>query len=103
MRLESSAPTDGEPDGGWVEAPMLIDTQILQLLLCRFTGDKVSLEEPCRARFGLFHPDVECKTVFVQTEGLKAALVDALVLPEITDEVRAPYASAGEAIGTGHL
>jgi hypothetical protein len=103
MRLESSDPVEGEPEGGWVEAPTLIDTQILQTLLCKFTGDKVTIEEPCQARFGLFHPDVECKTVFVQTEGLKAALVDGLLLPEVTDEVRAPHASAGEAIGTGHL
>lgn len=103
MKLESSALVDGEPEGGWIWAPTLIDTQILQLLLCRFTGDKVTINEPCQARFVMAHPDVECRTVFVQTEGLKAALVDSLLLPEITDEVRAPYGTAGEAIGTGHL
>lgn len=103
MRLESSAPVDGEPHGGWVEAPTLIDTQVLQLLLCRFTGDKVSLELPCQARRQGVHPDDECKTVFLQAEGLRLALLDGSLFPQATDEIRAPYAQSGEAIGTGHL
>ena len=103
MRLEGSGPSDGEPAGGWVGSPALVDTQILHLLLCRFTGSKVALRLPCPSREQQRHPDVECKTMFLQAEGLQLALLDGLLFPEANDEIRAPYLIAGEAIGTGHL
>lgn len=101
MRLESNAPVEGEPDGGWVEAPtQLIDTELLQTVLCRFTGHPVGFLG-CLAREQRRHPDVDCQTVYFQSYALLEGRVPTSTLRLAAEEIRAPW-SGGEPIGTEH-
>lgn len=101
MQLESNQPVAGEPDDGWQTARPLIDTQIVELVLCRFTGDKTSVDGGCQARALNLHPDMDCRALFLNAATLSTGPASA-GFPEPQDEVRVPFRS-GEAIGTGHL
>ena len=100
MKLETNQPIPGEPEDGWVGTEPLIDTEILQLILCRFTGDKVPMHGTCQTRWDRRHPDVECKTLFLQAEGLRYELLDGRL--GANEELRAPY-RVGEPVATTHL
>ena len=99
MKLETNAPVAGEPEGGWVTGQPLIDTQVLELVLCRFTGSRVTLDEPCQARLLGRHPDVDCPAIFYSADALEAKVMGGTEFPRVQQEVRAPY-PMGEATGT---
>ena len=76
---DTSAPTPDEPEGGWQQAPTLHDSEILSVVLCRYTGqqpiltgDRVGL---CDARLYSQHPDVECMTLYHQQEALQGGRI----------------------------
>lgn len=97
MQFESaSALGTDEPVGDWVVNEPLIDTEILSLALCRFTGEQLALTVPCGAR-GSRHADVECHTIFFSPAGL--ASLSNLLFPDAQSEIRRPMRQ-GEAVGT---
>ncbi len=101
MKLESLEPVEGEPEGGWVEAPAtLIDTELLQTVLCRFTGHPAGFLG-CLAREQRRHPDVNCQTVYFQSYALVEGRVSTEDFSHVPEEVRAPWLQ-GEPIGTEH-
>ncbi len=101
MKLESNAPVDGEPEGGWIEAPAtLIDTELLQTVLCRFTGRPTGFLG-CLTREQRLHPDVDCQAVYFQSYALMEGRLVAEEFPVAAEEVRAPWPS-GDPIGTEH-
>jgi hypothetical protein len=80
-----------EPEGGWVVAPTLVDTQILTIALCRFTGCKPNDETEasdhvvCPERVKGVHVDEECITLYHQADALRAGLVQYdLAATEVT-------------------
>lgn len=75
---EHSTKTPGvdEPEGGWARAPELSDTQVLSVVLCRYTADKIdSASGQCLARMLRLHPDQDCTTLYHQAEALQAGVV----------------------------
>jgi hypothetical protein len=83
----------GEPDGGWVSAPQLIDTELLTIVLCRFTGEQLaSLDDRCEARTIRLHPDEDCAAVYVQFDALdQGRTIDMQRLAGIQEELRVPF------------
>lgn len=101
MKLESNAPVEGEPDGGWVEAGGTpVDTELLQTVLCRFTGRPAGFLG-CLTREQRLHPDVDCQAVYFQSHALLDGRLAASELPT-AEEVRAPW-SGGEPLVSDHL
>lgn len=101
MRLGSSAPVEGEPDGGWVGASgPLVDTELLQTVLCRFTGRPVGFLG-CLTREQRLHPDVDCQAVYFQSHALLDGRLAASQMPT-AEEIRAPW-SGGEPTAGDHL
>jgi hypothetical protein len=69
-------PALDEPEEGWVEAPTLVDTQVLTIALCRFTGDRPERETGrCLQRQLRLHEDVDCVTLYHQADALRNGLV----------------------------
>lgn len=97
MRVEGSEVGPDEPEDGWVGARPLIDTEVLSLVLCRFTGERLGLQESCQARVLGRHPDVICHALFLQADALQGALAGGEEIPEAQSELRRPY-RLGEAI-----
>ena len=91
---------DGEPEGGWVTSDERVDTELLQVTLCRFTGEKASHSEPCPARERGIHPDEECRAIFVQGTALAEGRINPADFVEVPEEVRVPF--AGEPRGGDH-
>jgi hypothetical protein len=75
-----------EPEGGWVTAPTLADSQILTIALCRYTGDKPEREGlRCQAREAMMHADVDCVTLYHQAEALASGVIRYdMTAPEVT-------------------
>ena len=65
----------GEPQDGWVTAPTLVDTEILTLALCRYTGHAPDVNGRCHQRALRLHADVECTTLYHQAEALRSGRV----------------------------
>lgn len=78
-----------EPVGGWVTGPELIDTEVLIVQLCRYTGTALN-DQGCLHRLLKRHPDEECRTYFVSAKALREGQVDlaALDLEALPSEVR---------------
>lgn len=85
-----------EPSEGWVAGYPLIDTQLLTVTLCRFTGDKLAAGDLCLDRTANRHPDVDCHALFFQADALSSDMVAGAQLPEAVSEVRAPFACGGQ-------
>jgi hypothetical protein len=101
VKLESSEPVAGEPEDGWVEAPVtLLDTELLQTVLCRFTGHPAGFLG-CLAREQRRHPDVDCQAVYFQSYALLEGRLAVETFPAVAEEVRSPWLQ-GEPIGTEH-
>lgn len=89
----------GEPGGGWAVAPTLVDTEILTIALCRFTGVRPNAELSsseqltCDDRVRGLHPDVDCTTLYHQAEALRAGTISYEMA---STEVTAPAGEAGD-------
>lgn len=80
-----------EPEGGWITAPLLVDTELLITTLCRFTGVPVGHDAVCAARLDRRHPDVDCRAFYVQVDALRAGQVDLSGFGgELPEEIRLP-------------
>lgn len=100
MKLETSEPQPGEPEGGWVTAPALLDTVITSLVLCRFSGiPRGSLSETCPARQAGRHKDVDCTSIYYQAEALAAGQVDQARFSS-TQAVTRSHGAGDDPIGT---
>lgn len=79
-----------EPEGETAVADPLYTSEILAVVLCKYTASLVSIDErdvPCEAR-GLRHVDEECRTVFWSA--------DALVRGDVTSEMASGIVRGGE-------
>lgn len=78
-----------EPPGGWVTGPELINTEVLLIQLCRFTGSPLE-DGGCIHRALHRHPDEVCETYFVSAKALQEKWVDmeTLDLSTLPVEVR---------------
>lgn len=102
MKIESNATAPSEPEDGWVEAPALIDTELLSTVLCRFTGRPLDLSLGCLERAERLHPDLSCGAIYYQAQALasgRLVMEDFAAPPE---QVRAPW-QGGDVIGTTHV
>lgn len=91
-----------EPEGGWISAPQLVDTELLVTTLCRFTGRQVLHTELCPDRLAALHVDIDCRAFYVQAEALAEGRVDLAGFgPMLPEEVRLPFVG-GEPSGTTH-
>lgn len=90
-----------EPEDGWVTAPQLIDTELLAVTLCRFTGQAVPHSDRCPERGLNLHPDIECRSLFLQADALTSGTLKLGAFEEIPEEIRQPW-TGGDQIGTGH-
>lgn len=95
-----------EPDGGWVRAEPLIDTEITSLTLCRFTGKQVGLDEFCFDRIHGRHRDITCVTLYFQEAALDALTtgegeLDQASFSTAQEVIRVPM-FGGDPIGTTH-
>lgn len=80
-----------EPEGGWVTAPVLYDTELVTTMLCRFTGFPAEASRRCLERENGQHPDVECRALYIQADALRAGQFDLSGFDEIPEEVRRPF------------
>lgn len=78
---------ENEPEGGWVTAPPLYDSEITSLILCRFTGVSPLNDGTCPARALRTHKDEDCLTLFISAEALRDGTVP-LEMPAL--ETRVP-------------
>ncbi|MCW2613070.1 MAG: hypothetical protein JWN08_64 [Frankiales bacterium] len=77
-----------EPDGGWVAASGLYDSEIITLTLCRFTGYRLLREQECDARTSARHSDVDCHQAYAALPHvLDHSITTIMSLP---DELRRP-------------
>lgn len=88
---------EDEPEGtGWVSAPTLVTTEISELILCRFTGEKPSSKVAvgssgigfntalhCPRRLEGTHPDEECLTVYISARNLKRGIPSSILAEEV--------------------
>jgi hypothetical protein len=80
MKLESDAPTPGEPEDGWQRTPDLSGSEILSLALCKFTGFRIeSLEEPCP--WADEHAPEQCVTLYHSAVALQRGDIDITQYP----------------------
>lgn len=91
----------GEPEGGWVTAPTLIDTELLVTTLCRFSGEAVGHEQDCQYRLLRRHPDQECRALYFQGSALNEGLVSLEKFDALPEEVRVPF-GGGDSGGSDH-
>lgn len=101
MQIENDKRDTDEPVEGWQKAPLLIDTELVSTVLCRFTGRPLTLEHGCLERSIRQHPDVECQALYFQAEALYRGVVGQSEFPTTQEEVRVPW-SGGDVIGTTH-
>lgn len=92
--------TAPEPEGEWVTAQQLWDTELLVIVLCRFTGIPLSHDQACIEREAHQHPNVECRTMFFQASAL-AGVMKLDAFDPLPEQVRRPW-TGGEQIGTTH-
>lgn len=72
----SDRPALDEPEEGWTQAPTLTDTQMLSIVLCRYTGNRPEqVTTRCMARSLKLHEDVDCMTLYHQEEALRAGVI----------------------------
>lgn len=97
--LNPDLPGTDEPAEGWVTAPPLLDTVITSLVLCRFSGDRVSVKDGCSVRLGGGHENVECASIYFQGEALASGTIDQALFPAAQEVVRA-HGAGDDPIGT---
>lgn len=73
-----------EPEGGWEVADRLETSEIISLLLCRYTAWPIGSDLTCPKR-GRVHADVDCVTVFWSSEAIARGELhaDALSAPVV--------------------
>lgn len=92
MRVESTeVPGVDEPDEGWVTATPLIDSEVVEVVLCRFTGYKVPVDDTCSTLLEGGHPDVECRAVYLQADNLPFITSGGMGFDDAQDEIRQPW------------
>lgn len=84
-------PGPDEPVDGWQTAAPLIDSEIVEVVLCRFTGDRVSVDALCDTRQVGGHPDTECRAVYLQADNLPFITDNSMAFEYAQDEVRQPW------------
>lgn len=75
---DTTAPGPDEPEDGWVKSDPLADSEILSIVLCRFTGEKPTSnsEKPrCSMRALAQHEDVDCLTLYHQEAALRSGRI----------------------------
>lgn len=77
---DTTAPGPDEPEEGWQTAEPLVDSQILSIVLCRFTGEKplgITLQNKptCSMRALAKHEDVDCLTLYHQADALRSGKI----------------------------
>lgn len=70
-----------EPADGWVRAPELFDGVITTVVLCRWTGHRMTLGGPCPMIDR--HPPGDCSSLYLQAEALTS---NGVLDPELFEE-----------------
>ncbi len=81
--IETKAEEAIEPDGtGWISGPQLVTTEISELILCRFTGDR-PVQMKCPSRSNGTHPDIDCLTVYVSARNIELGMTSEMLAEEV--------------------
>jgi len=60
----------GEPEDGWQTAPQLVDTVLVTIMACKFTGTMLESQDACAARLERRHPDVDCRALYINVQDM---------------------------------
>lgn len=83
---------EDEPEGtGWVTAPLLVSSELYEIVLCRYTGEKPvfeprangRIEMTCESRVNALHAPESCLTLFISARALEHGVPHEVLAEEV--------------------